>query len=165
MTTISAGVLAPDFTLPRMDDRPFSLAGALQRGSVVLAFFKISCPVCQYALPFLERIHRAYVDQRISLLGISQNPKKETAAFLQHYDITFPVVRDDPRGYQVSNAYGLTTVPSVFLVDPGGTVEVSSVGWSRGDVAEINRRLAQRLRAEPAPVFLPGEEVAEWRPG
>src|SRR5208337_5555609 len=100
----------------------------LQHGQVLVVFFKISCPVCQYALPFFERLHRAYGSQKVAMLGISQDDKRDTAAFLKEYGITFPSLLDDPAGYLVSNAYGLTNVPSWFLIGQDGKIEISSTG-------------------------------------
>ena len=59
MATLKAGTSAPDFTLPTIDGKKFSLRDALARGPVLAAFFKVSCPTCQYAFPFLERIYKA----------------------------------------------------------------------------------------------------------
>ena len=52
MAALSPGTPAPDFTLRAMDGKQFSLRDALARGPVVAAFFKISCPTCQYTFPF-----------------------------------------------------------------------------------------------------------------
>ena len=60
MAALTAGTSAPDFKLQTMDGSHFSLSDALTRGPVVAAFFKVSCPVCQYAFPFLERIYKAH---------------------------------------------------------------------------------------------------------
>src|ERR1035441_10668167 len=54
MAALTAGTKAPDFSLPAMDGSKFSLQEALQHGPVLAAFFKISCPVCQYAFPYFE---------------------------------------------------------------------------------------------------------------
>ena len=55
MPALSAGKTAPDFRLKSRDNKEFSLADALTRGPVLLVFFKVSCPTCQYAFPFYER--------------------------------------------------------------------------------------------------------------
>lgn len=164
MATLEAGVSAPDFTLSGVNGENVSLAASLKKGPVVAAFFKISCPVCQYAFPFLERIFRAYAGKPVTVVGISQNDKQQTAAFAREYDITFPLLLDDTRAYPVSNAYGLTNVPSIFLISPGG-IEVSSIGWSRRDIEELNARLAQALGKPPARIFQPGEDVADFKAG
>jgi peroxiredoxin len=165
MPALTAGKIAPDFSLPTVQDRQFSLSHALESGPVVLAFFKISCPVCQYALPFLERMYRHYMGKGVTFVGVSQNPKQDTRAFLKQYGISFPTVLDDARKYEVSNAYGLTNVPTLFYISAEGEIEISSVGWSRADVAEINGRLAEVLNAPRATVFRPGEDIAELRAG
>jgi peroxiredoxin len=165
MPALQAGRKAPDFTLPTMDGQNFSLAEALGQGPVVLAFFKVSCPVCQYAFPFLERLHRGYLGKQASVIGISQNSRQETAAFQKQFDLTFPLALDDPGKYPASNAYGLTNVPTVFLISPDGTIAVSSVGWVRAEIAEINAQVAATVRAAQAPLFRTGEEVAQWKAG
>ncbi len=115
MAALTSGTKAPDFTLPTIDGGKFSLSEELARGPVVLAFFKVSCPVCQFAFPFLQRIFKAYASKNVTIVGISQNGRQDTAAFLQEFGVTFPVLLDDPNTYPVSNAYGLTNVPTMFL--------------------------------------------------
>ena len=165
MAALEAGVSAPDFSLNGMNGEKVSLAEAHRKGPVLAAFFKISCPVCQYAFPFLERIFRAYAKGPVTLVGVSQNDQKQTAGFAREYGITFPLLLDDPRTYPASNAYGLTNVPSLFLISPGGKVELSSVGWSKRDLEELNTRLAQASGVPPAQIFQPGEHVDEFKPG
>lgn len=165
MAALALGENAPDFSLPAMDGKMFSLGDALARGPVVAVFFKISCPTCQYALPFLERIHRAYGNSAGAIVGISQNDKKDTGLFLQTYDITFPVLLDDPQTYPVSNAYGLTNVPTVFWVSSDGKIEVSSVGWDRKDIEGINAKIAERSDGGTIPLVHPGENVPAFRAG
>ena len=165
MAALSPGTTAPDFALPTMDGKRFSLPEALGRGPVVAAFFKISCPVCQYAFPFLERIYKTYGDKNVSIIGISQNDKKDTAGFLREFGITFPVLLDDTNTYPVSNAYGLTNVPTVFWIAQDGEIEISSVGWVRKEIEEINHRVAEFVGDGAKPVFLAGEQVADFRAG
>jgi len=165
MAALDAGVGAPDFTLLGVNGEKLALTEARKKGPVVAAFFKVSCPVCQYAFPFLERIFQAYAKGPVTLVGVSQNEKKETAGFAREYGITFPLLLDDPRTYPASNAYGLTNVPTIFLISPGGKVELSSVGWSKRDLEELNARLARASGAPPAQIFQPGEDVADFTPG
>src|SRR5215471_14921269 len=103
MTALATGIKAPEFELKTLEGKKFSLADELARGPVVLAFFKVSCPTCQYAFPFLERLHKAYGSKNVALVGISQDDARDTAAFLKEFGVTFPVVIDDPSRYVVSN--------------------------------------------------------------
>ncbi len=165
MSALATGSKAPDFELKTLDGKPFSLTDALARGPVVLAFFKVSCPTCQYALPFLERLHKAYGANGVSLVGVSQNSAKDTAAFNQEFGVTFPVQLDDTDSYPVSNAYGLTNVPTVFWIAQDGEIEVSSVGWVKADFEQINRKMAEAGKSATAVVFKPGEDVRDFRAG
>jgi len=165
MTALATGKKAPDISLKTLDGKPFSLNEALARGHVLLAFFKVSCPICQYAFPFLERLHKAYREKGYTLVGVSQNDAKETASFNKEFGVTFPVLLDDTRTYPVSNAYGLTNVPTLFWIAPDGEIEISSVGWLKADIEDINRKMADAGKTAPAAVFKPGEQVADFRAG
>ena len=165
MTALNPGTKAPDFKLPTLDGKQFSLRDALLRGPVLAAFFKISCPTCQYAFPLLQRIYAAHGYKNLIIVGISQNEKKDTAAFVKEYGVTFPVLLDDTRTYPVSNAYGLTNVPTLFWIAPDGEIEVSSVGWVRKDMEELNQRAADASAAVTKPLFRGDEQVADFRAG
>lgn len=165
MAALPAGKEAPEISLPALDGSRFSLHDALQRGPVLVAFFKVSCPVCQYTFPFLERLHQNYGGQKITIVGISQNGQRDTAAFLKEYGITFRTLLDDPEGYAVSNAYGLTNVPTLFLIGQDGRIEITSVGWVKQDVEEANRKLAGAQQTPPRPLFQSGDDVRDYRPG
>jgi len=165
MAAIESGKQAPAFALPLMSGGNFSLAEALGRGPVVLAFFKISCPVCQFAFPYLERLHQAAKGKNVTIVGVSQNGKEDTAAFAKQYGITFPLALDNPRNYPVSNAYGLTNVPTVFYLAKDGEIEVSSVGWSKGDLEQIARKIADVTHLAKIEVIHAGEDVPAFRAG
>ena len=165
MTALASGSKAPDIELKTLEGKPFSLSDALSCGPVVLAFFKVSCPTCQYALPFFERLYQAYGHKAVKLVGVSQNDARETAEFNKQFGITLPVLLDNGKGYPASNAYGLTNVPSIFWVAQDGEIEVSSVGWVKADFNQINRKMAEADKIDPVVVFQPGEDVRDFRAG
>jgi len=165
MAALEAGVRAPNFELSTVDGRRISLSEALQKGPVVLAFFKESCPVCQYAFPFVERLYRADQGANVTVLGISQDKRKDTQKFMREYGVTFAVALDDPAKYAVSNAYGLTNVPTIFYIAPDGEIEISSVGWSKADLEAINQKLAEHRQKAPTPLWRKGEDIQGFRAG
>jgi peroxiredoxin len=165
MAAQDAGKEAPQFELSAMDGSKFSLQDALGRGPVLAVFFKISCPVCQYALPYYERVFKNYGKGKLSIVGVSQNDKKNTADFMKQYGLTFPMLLDDTKTYPASNAYRLTNVPSAFWISRDGDIEVSSIGWSREDFEEIVKRAASANGESAKPVFQPTEQIADFRAG
>jgi len=165
MAALTAGTKAPDISLAAVDGKTFSLQDALKKGPVLAAFFKVSCPVCQYAFPYLEHLHKVHDDQKVTIVGISQDDKRNTSAFLKEYRVTFPTLLDDPNGYAVSNAYGLTNVPTWFLIGQDGEIELSSVGWVKNEMEDLNRKLAELQKAPLPQLFKPGEDVRDFRAG
>lgn len=165
MATLSTGTKAPEFELPVLQQGTFSVQSALKEGPIVAAFFKISCPTCQYAFPYLERIHKAYAGGKVRVIGVSQDGRRDTESFAREYGLSFPLLLDDTRSYPVSNAYGLTHVPTVFFISPDGAIEFTSIGWDRRDFDELNRRVAEAAGAPRVQIFRPGEQVADYKGG
>ena len=153
---LDAGSRAPDFRLPRLLGGVCVLAELVAKGPVVLVFFKVTCPVCQMALPFLERIHAAGT---LPVYGISQDDDEDTREFNREFGITFPTLLDtEESGFPVSDDYRISSVPSMFLVEPDGTIGQSTEGWNRREI------LALGARAGVNP-FHQGENVPEWKAG
>lgn len=165
MAALTVGKKAPDITLPLLGGGQFSLLDELKKGPVVVAFFKISCPVCQFAFPYLERLHKAFAGSNVSVVGVSQNDATGTAQFVKQYGVTFRIALEDSKKYSVSNAYGLTNVPTTFYIASDGTIEQSSVGWSRDDLEAIARSASEVSKVPQALLFKPGEDVPAFRAG
>lgn len=165
MSALSAGTQAPQFELPAIDGSKFSLKDALGRGPVLAIFFKISCPVCQYALPYFERLYKAQGGKNVSIIGVAQNEKNDTAQFIKKYGVTFPVLLEDTKTFPASNAYGLTTVPTSFWIAEDGAIKISSVGWVRQEFEEMARKAASATGEAPGPIFQPTESIADFRAG
>jgi len=165
MTHLVAGNMAPGFSLKGLDGKEYSLGALMERGPMVAAFFKISCPVCQFTFPFLERLYKQYGGEGATFLGISQDDARATAKFAKEYGVTFPMVIDDEDGYVVSNAYGLTNVPTIFLINPEGSIEVSINGFDKKDLETIAEKLAERKKIARAPLFRLDEVVPANKPG
>ncbi len=161
---LEAGATAPQFSLRDLDGKPHSLSDALQKGPVLLAFFKISCPVCQFTFPFIERIFERYGGGKSAIWAISQDDVPDTRDFCKEFEITFPALPDGD-DYPVSNLYGITNVPSLFLIEPDGTIGISVTGFSKKDLDAIAKNLAEVGSLPPSPLFAPSEIVPDYKPG
>jgi peroxiredoxin len=164
MAKVSTGNQAPNFELKDLDGTRVSLQEALKRGPVVAVFFKVSCPVCQFTFPFLERLFQAYASDRTTFWAISQDDARDTREFCVEYGVTFPALVDDD-GYPASNDYGLTNVPTFYLIAPDGTVQVDSVGFEKKALEKISQELARFLGRRVDSVFKQGEVVPDSKPG
>jgi peroxiredoxin len=164
MTHIVAGNIAPGFSLKALDGKEYSLGSLMKKGPVVAAFFKISCPVCQFTFPFLERLHKRFGSNGVTFLGLSQDDAAASKKFAAEFGVTFPILLDE-KNYPVSNAYGLTSVPTIFLIESDGTVKVSCMGFGKNDLETIAGELSERQKIPPAALFLPSERVPDHKPG
>lgn len=164
MQALTIGTAAPDFKLAKVDGGDFSLREALKQGPVVAVFFKISCPVCQFALPYAQRLYESTKGKSVSVVAISQNDENLTRLFIREYELTLPVLLDDARSYAVSNAYGLTNVPTLFHIGQDGEIEQTIVGWDRSEMDEIAKRLSE-ANGGPVALFTPGEDVPDFKAG
>lgn len=157
--TLQAGERAPDFRLKDLNGSERTLKELLPAGPVFLAFFKASCPTCQYTLPFLERIYRGLADGKARMFAISQDDAETTREFQKEFGITIPTLLDAARDrYPASNAYGLSHVPSMFLIERDGTISWSDVGFTRKEL----ETLGGKFGVNP---FKPGERVPEMKSG
>lgn len=164
LTHIEAGHTAPGFSLKALDGKEYSLEQLLEKGPVVVAFFKISCPVCQFTFPFLQRLHERFAGDGVTVLSVSQNDVSSTKEFNNEYGVTFPTLVD-AEGYPASNAYGLTNVPTIFLIAPDGKVKVSCMGFSKSDLEKISAELSQHKKMQAAPFFRKDEVIPAYKPG
>jgi peroxiredoxin len=164
MPTVTVGELAPPFELTGIDGNHYALKDVLARDPVLAAFFKVSCPTCQYTFPFLERLYQQFRSRGIQLWGIVQDKARDAQRFIKEYGVTFPILVDD-EPYETSQEYRLEFVPTLFLIAPDGHVELSCDGFSKRDLLEMQRYFAKHFSQTPPPLFLAGEKVPEYKPG
>lgn len=153
---LAVGNRAPEFRLARLEGGEASLQDIVANGPALLAFFKISCPVCQLTFPFLDRIH---TPGRLPIYAISQNSADDTRYFHERFKVALPTLLDrEENGFPASNAFGISSVPTMFLIERDGTVSRVIEGWARQDI----EALAKTAGVAP---FRPGENPPQWKAG
>jgi thiol-disulfide isomerase/thioredoxin len=130
-------------------------------GPTVLFFYKVTCPVCQMAAPPVSRFEQAY-PRRIR--GLGQDPQEKLVEFDRTYGMGFPSTEDLPP-YDVSNAYGIRTVPTTFLVDGEGSILDVVESWDREGLNRLSKELASLLGADPMTISEPADGLPPFRPG
>jgi peroxiredoxin len=165
--TIKAGEAAPPFALSATDGKTRSLQGARAQGPLLAAFFKVSCPTCQYTFPFIERLCqqlRTAGAPDVQIWGIVQDDASSGLRFAKEYGVTFPILVDD-EPYETSRAYGLNYVPTLFLIAPDGRVEITCDGFAKAELIAIHKWLAAHFSVKLPSLFRPADGVPEFKPG
>jgi len=161
---LKTGNVAPTFTLEGTDGRKHSQDEIKSKGLGVFAFFKVTCPTCQYTFPFLERIYQKVKDKGIPFWGVVQDPMDKARQFAAEYRTTFPYLIDD-NPYAVSKSFGISIVPTWYVVDGNLKVIATGEAWVKEEYVELATLLAEKTGAEISGLFNPGENVMELKPG
>jgi peroxiredoxin len=144
---LGGGAVAPDLPWKLDRSRP-----------TLLAFYKVSCPTCQFTLPYLERLYRRNHGE-VAMYAVSQDDEQSTQEFRDEFGVTIPSLLDrEETGYPASNSYGLSHVPSVFLIEPDGKISQSFSGFDKRALEQLGARLG-------AAPFEPDEYVPEFKSG
>lgn len=166
MPALPPGSAAPDFTLKDANGNSHSLAAMLTNGPALLVFFKVSCPTCQYGMRFFSRIGERLADTPVTVWAVSQNDPNSTKTFNREFESKLPTLIDsEDAGFAVSNAYGITHVPTAFVISPAGEVKHTSVGWVKAEVEEIAAAMSAAAGNPPYIPFKPGEDILAYKGG
>ncbi|MCS7044132.1 MAG: TlpA family protein disulfide reductase [Bryobacteraceae bacterium] len=152
---LQPGNTAPQFTLELAGDGMLSLAAILEAGPAVFAFFKVTCPTCQMALPYLARIRGG----ELQVFGISQDDAERTREFQRVFGVDLPMLLDPAAAkYPASRAFGIQYVPSVFLVETDGRISWAAEAFDRRAYEELAQRAGR-------PMFHAEDRVPLYKPG
>jgi peroxiredoxin len=158
-TMLEAGKPAPSFRLSELGGGTITLSDAVRDGPALLAFYKTTCPVCQLTLPFLDRIYRHQAERGLAVYGISQDDPESTADFNHEFGVTFPTLLDREKdGYIASNGFGISHVPSLFVVEKDGAISWALEGFSKKQLEQLAGRVGIAL-------FTSEDVVPEWKAG
>jgi peroxiredoxin len=106
-------------------------------------------------LPYLNRIAAG----GLQIIAISQDDAGPTARFHAKFGVALTTLLDrEEEGYPVSNALGITHVPTLFLVEPDGVISQVLEGFSKAGLEQIGARAG-------VPPFRQDETVPAWRAG
>lgn len=153
--TLETGETAPDFQLELAGGGSRSLEQLLAKGPALVTFYKVSCPTCQLTLPFLERLQ----DSEFQVVAVCQDEADRAREFNEAFEVELPNLLDKAEdGYPVSNAYGITHVPTMFLIEPDRRISWTWTGFHKRQLETLAERAGRAI-------FRPTDKVPESKFG
>jgi len=138
---VAVGDQAPDFLLEDLERERVSLAD--YRGQVVLLdFWATWCRPCRVMMPVLDWFYKKHRDSGVVILSVNEREGRER-------------VRDAPEGRKqgfrvlldcdgrVGDAYGVSALPVLVMVDREGKVAWAEVGYK----PDLQKQLVRQLKA------------------
>lgn len=115
-----------DFTATTLDGRTVRLS-SLRGQPVVLNFWASWCPPCRAEAPDFERVHQAYRDKGVVILGVNTSDQTSKAqAFLTETGVSYPNLLDDRN--QLATQFNATSLPTTIFIDREGHVVKRRLG-------------------------------------
>ena len=136
-------VLAPDFSLQRLDGTNLSLSS--YRGNVVLLdFWATWCAPCREETPHLVELQQKYGDQGLQIIGVSMDDSPDPVGpFYREFHMNYPVVMGTAHTGELYG--GVLGLPIAFLIDREGRIYRKHLGAT--DVQELETEVKELLQA------------------
>jgi thiol-disulfide isomerase/thioredoxin len=122
--------------------------GALRGKVVLLDFWASWCGPCRMVAPKLSQLQSRYGAQGLRVIGFTSDTVQVASQAAQALGMTYTVAADPGEG--VNGAYGVTALPTMFLIDKKGVIREAYVGFDPGRHREMEQTL-KALLAEPNP--------------
>jgi hypothetical protein len=148
----------PSAVLGDLEGAQRPIAEAWAKGPALVVVGHRNCKTTREILPLVDRIH-ARRGSGAGVLAVLQDDPETARELRDQIGLALPL-RLEPDPYPLAAALELTTVPTLFLVAPEGTIERVSEALRRADLEAFAARLGvegELFRAEDnVPAFKPG---------
>ena len=121
--TLKIGSTAPDFNLPGIDGKKYSLASFKDKKALIVIFSCNHCPYVQAYEDRMKQIQKDYQSKDVEVIAINSNEDKgypedsfdnmKKRAAEQNFNFLY--LRDEEQS--VARAYDATHTPEIFLFD------------------------------------------------
>ncbi len=139
------GTLAPAFTLESLSGGGTKSLKDYRGKVILLDFWSINCPPCRRAVPHVVVMYDRYKAKGFVALGISFDGKEinNLRSFVAEYNVDYPILLGT---IDVARAYGVRSIPSIFLLDRKGRIRLHRVGFNEEIGNEIEDKIKVLLK-------------------
>lgn len=141
----SEGETAPLFTLPDIDaDKPAISLESLRGKTVYVDFWASWCAPCLRSMPLINELYGKYRDQDFEVIAINvDDPIEDGQDFLLDNPLDYLIAADTDN--TVLNEFGVTGMPTSFLIDKDGIIRMVHMGFRGNDIETIEAAVLELL--------------------
>ena len=138
------GKAAPPIDLERLDGKRVRLADHGGKDVVMLDLWATWCGPCRAELPLLVDVAKDYKSKGVAFYAINlRESKTDIDEFLKKQELDLVVALD--KDSKVADAYGVTGIPMLLLVDKQGIVQAVHVGYDPDIESVLHKELDELL--------------------
>ena len=115
---------------------------------VVIDFWATWCHPCRPMSRALAELNSRYAPSGLVALGVSGEAVEVVASVREAASLGFAIAADPAQA--MATAYGVTALPTVFVIDKRGVIRDVLVGYDSSEIRRIDG-VVRGLLAEPAP--------------
>ena len=126
---LTVGKVAPDFSLPALDETKTVRLSDFRGKVVFLNFWATWCKPCKEEMPSMEVLYKNFEKDGFVVLAISIDrvtTKKDIPPFVKSLGLSFPVLIDS--WGQTDKRYKLMGVPETYIIDQQGVLREKVIG-------------------------------------
>ncbi len=139
--------LAPDFTLQTLDGHEITLS-KLKGKFILLDFWATWCAPCRESIPHLIQLYKTYQKDGLEVIGMNteRGDMDTVRHFVKSMDIPYPTAITPGH---VERDYGVTGLPTTFLIDKEGRIREKMVGFSSEIAKQLTAKVVELISEKP----------------
>ena len=138
-------IVAADFAARSLDGKNVKL-GDFKGKVVFLNFWATWCGPCKSEVKDIDKLHDTLKGEAFTVVAVDlREDKRIVSSFMARERLDFPVYLD-PDG-KIASLYGVSGIPTTYIVDPDGRVAGRAVGpraWGSEESIELMRSLMKK---------------------
>ncbi|MBI4699387.1 MAG: TlpA family protein disulfide reductase [Nitrospirae bacterium] len=125
------GKKRPDFSADDLSGKSVSLS-SFEGRPILLNFWATWCPVCREERPHLNSLYKEYKNKGLVIIAVSTDRSPQhVKTFLRKIPMEFVILHDGNK--RASEAYGVYSLPTSFLIDSKGVIKhklMGAINWT-----------------------------------
>lgn len=136
---ISAGKIAPDFSLPDHQENIHNLTDYRGRPVVLYFYPRDDTPGCTKEACGFRDDYSAYEEAGVTILGVSADTPESHSKFKSKYDLPFTLLSD--QDHEVAETYGVWGLKKIFGKESMGIKRTTFLIGSDGVILKVFKKV------------------------